>query len=204
MPTTMQTAAAYLSKNDPTLAPVIAKVGLCTIAPHTRYYQELVESIIGQQISIKAAASILTKFVALFGDTFPAPEAILQKTVDELRSAGLSRAKATYVQDIAQHVVDGRLQIGKLPTLGNEEIIRELVAIKGVGQWTAHMFLMFSLGRLDILPTGDLGFKNGIQKLYGIQSPTPAQITEIAVKNRWHPYESVATWYVWQSLKEPA
>lgn len=200
----MQTAAAYLSKSDPILAPVIAQVGLCTIAPHTRYYQELVEAIISQQLSIKAAASILAKFITLFGNTFPKPEEILQKSIDELRTAGLSRAKATYVQDIAQHVVDGRLQVDKLPTLSNDAVIHELVAIKGVGQWTAHMFLMFSLGRLDILPTGDLGFKNGIQKLYGIRSPTPAQITEIAAKNKWHPYESVATWYVWQSLKEPS
>lgn len=199
----MQTAASQLSKNDPILAPIIARVGLCTITPHTRYYQELVESIIGQQLSIKAAASILAKFVALFGGNFPPPEAILQKSVDELRTCGLSRAKANYVQNIARHIADGRLHINDLPNLSNQEVIRELVAIKGVGEWTAHMFLMFSLGRLDILPTGDLGFKNGLQKLYALKTlPAPAEIVAIAAKNKWHPYESVATWYTWQSLKE--
>ena len=198
---TLVAAAKHLSAHDPVLAVVIAKSPACTIRPHTNYYQELVESIIGQQLSIKAARSILAKFLGLFDSTFPSPEQILSKSVEELRAVGLSNAKAAYVQDLAQHVQDGKLELDKLNVLSNDEIIRELVAVKGIGEWTAHMFLMFAMGRLDILAHGDLGIKNGIQKLYDLsESPTPVVIQELAVKNNWAPYESVACWYIWQSL----
>ncbi len=193
-------AIAQLQR-DPVLAPVIQHVGRYRVKPHNNYYQELVESIIGQQLSIKAAATITQRFVALFGDTFPSPEQILTKQVEDLRAAGLSNAKAKYVLDLAKHVQEGTLQVDKLPSLSNEEVIRELTAVKGIGEWTAHMFLLFSLGRLDVLPVGDLGFRIGLQKLYGFAAlPTPAQIKELSEHNHWHPYESVATWYVWQSL----
>lgn len=195
-------AAAEHLKQDPVLAPIIAIVGLCTIQPHQSYYQELVESIIGQQLSIKAAAAVTRKFLKLFNDQFPRPEQIVATDIETLRSAGLSQAKAAYVRDLAQHIIEGRLEIEKLPSLSNQEIIAELTAVKGIGEWTAHMFLMFSLGRLDILAWGDLGVKNGIKKLYNLEAvPTPDDIRTIAKKNSWHPYESVACWYVWQSLK---
>lgn len=198
---TVKVAAEYLTKADPTLAPVVKKYGLCTMRPHKNYYQELVESIISQQLSVKAGASIVKKFIALFGDTFPSPEAILKKNVDELRTAGLSRAKATYVRDLAQHVVDAKIKFDHLDSLTNDQIIKELTAVKGIGEWTVHMFLMFCMGRMDVLATGDLGIKNGIWKLYGFDHlPTPQEVQAIADKNNWHPYESIACWYVWQSL----
>ncbi len=198
---TVQEAAAYLSRHDSVLAPVIASVGPCTIRPHKNYYQELVDSIVSQQLSVKAAATIFGRFKDLFGGGFPAPEQILTKEVDELRGVGLSRGKATYVRDLAQHVVDGKVQFGHLDSLSNDEIIKELTAVKGVGEWTAHMFLMFCMGRLDVLAHGDLGIKNGVQKLYGLDhQPTAQEIIDIATKNNWHPYESVACWYIWQSL----
>lgn len=170
--------------------------------PHQDYYQALVRSIISQQLSVKAADTIERRFCALFeGESFPTPEAILTKNIDQLRSAGLSRGKATYVRDLAQHVIDGKITFDHLDALSNEDVIRELTAVKGIGEWTAHMFLMFCMGRLDILPIGDLGIKNGIQKLYGLKKqPDTDTMVRIAKKNHWHPYESIACWYVWFSL----
>lgn len=132
---------------------------------------------------------------------FPSPEQILEKSVEELRAAGLSNAKAAYVQDLAQHVLDKRLNLETLNALSNDEVVRELTTVKGIGEWTSHMFLMFAMGRLDILAIGDLGIKNGIRALYGLDHlPTPSEVQDIAQNNNWHPYESVACWYIWQSL----
>ena len=196
-----QQAANYLSEHDPVLGPVIARYGPCTMRPHKNYYQELVESIIGQQISVKAGAAIRKRFVDLFGGTFPKPQAILEKSVDELRAAGLSRGKATYVRDLAQHVVDGKVRFDHLDSLSNNAVIAELTPVKGIGEWTAHMFLMFCMGRLDVLAHGDLGVRLGIQKLYKLRAlPSPTDVKKLAIKNKWHPYESIACWYIWQSL----
>lgn len=199
---TLKQAAKHLSRHDPVLAPIIKRAGLATIRPHKNYYQELVDSIISQQLSVKAARTIERRFCELFGSSdFPAPEKILEKDIDELRTAGLSRGKAAYVRDLAQHVVDGKVKFDHLDSLTNEEIMQELLPVKGIGEWTVHMFLMFCMGRLDVLAYGDLGIKNGIQKLYGFDhSPTPDEIKELAKQNSWHPYESVACWYVWRSL----
>jgi DNA-3-methyladenine glycosylase II len=198
----MQQAADHLATNDPELAKIIPLYGLCTIKPHKNYYQELVDAIISQQLSVKAASTIERRFCELFGSTdFPPPEKILEKNVDELRTAGLSRGKATYILDLAQHVVDGRVKFDHLDSLSNDGVIAELTAVKGIGEWTAHMFLMFCMGRLDVLAHGDLGIKNGIQKLYGYDHlPTPDDIKSLAKQHHWHPYESIACWYIWQSL----
>lgn len=195
-------SAAHLSAHDPVLVPVIAAVGLSTMRPHRNYYQALVSSIISQQLSVKAADTIERRFCELFGSTaMPAPEAILTKNIDELRGAGLSRSKATYIRDLARHVVEGSVRFAHLDGLSNDEIIQELTTVKGIGVWTAHMFLIFCMGRLDVLAVGDLGIKNGIQKLYGLDhSPSPQEITVLAQKNHWHPYESIACWYIWRSL----
>jgi DNA-3-methyladenine glycosylase II len=201
-PKTLRVAADYLSKADPVLAPVISKAGLPTITPHKNYYQELVESIVSQQLSVKAARTIMNRFLALFpDDNFPAPDQILGKTVEEMRAVGLSRQKATYIQDLAVKVIEGTVRFNHLDTLSNEEVIAELTQIKGVGVWTVQMFLMFCMGRLDVLPTGDLGIKNGIYKLYSLkEKPSVEGMEKIALKNKWHPYESVASWYIWHSL----
>lgn len=194
-------ASKHLTKNDPRLAHVIKHAGLCTIVPHTNYYWELIDSIISQQLSVKAANTIERRFRELFYKDFPEPEEILAKSIDELRTAGLSGAKANYIRDLAQHVLDGKLQFAKFDQLTNQEIIDELTAVKGIGEWTAHMFLIFCMGRTDILPTGDLGIRNGIQKLYGLSVvPTPQQVVEIAEQNGWRPYQSIASWYIWHSL----
>jgi DNA-3-methyladenine glycosylase II len=198
-PETLAQAAAYLKKADPILAPLIDRPA--NIVPHKNYYQELVESIVSQQLSVKAAATILKRFVAIFGDDFPAPDEVLKKDIEELRGVGLSRQKGSYIQDLALKVIEGEVRFNHLDALTNDEVIAELIKIKGVGLWTVHMFLIFSMGRLDVLPTGDLGIKNGVQKLYGLEKqPTEQEIVEIALKNKWHPYESAASWYVWKSL----
>lgn len=199
--TTLSTACKHLQKNDQTLAEIIASSPVCDISPHQNYYQELVESIISQQLSVKAARSILIKFLSLFGNKFPSPEQILERSVEEYRAVGLSNAKGAYVRDLAGHVLDGKLKLDTLNTLSNDEIISELTAVKGIGEWTAHMFLMFAMGRLDVLAHGDLGIKNGIQKLYKFDHlPTPTDVQQLAQKYNWHPYETVACWYIWQSL----
>jgi DNA-3-methyladenine glycosylase II len=199
---TVRQAAKHLADHDLLLAPVIARYGLCTIRPHNGYYQALVSSIVSQQLSVKAASTIKARFCTLFGsDEMPAPEQILTKSIDELRSSGLSRGKALYVRDLAQHVVDGKITFDRLDDLTNEKIIAELTAVKGIGEWTVHMFLMFCMGRLDVLPHGDLGIKNGIKALYSLDhQPTAQDVIMIANIHQWHPYESIAAWYVWRTL----
>lgn len=200
-PALLQEAADHLAAHDDVLAPIIAESGLAHIQPHTNYYWELVDSIISQQLSVKAAATIERRFQALFDNEYPEPLQILNKSIDDLRSVGLSRAKATYIRDLARHVVDGRVQFDMLDVLSNDGIIATLTDIKGVGEWTVHMFLIFCMGRLDVLPVGDLGIRNGIRTLYGFDElPKAEQIRALALRNQWHPYESVASWYVWRSL----
>lgn len=191
----------HLAANDPVLGELISTYPVPDFKPHTNYYHELVDSIISQQLSVKAARTIEGRFKDLFGGTLPAPEQILTKDIEELRSVGLSRPKAGYIQDLARKIIDGTVQFDNLDSLSNDEIIEELTKVKGIGVWTVHMFLMFCMGRLNVLPTGDLGIRNGVKKLYGFQGvPTPEEVTIIAHKNNWQPYESIASWYIWQSL----
>ena len=200
-PDSFQQAAKHLTAKDPVLAAVIKNAPAPSYVPHKNYYQELVESIISQQLSVKAAATILKRFKELFHKDFPAPEDILATEIEELRGVGLSRQKASYIKDVATRVLDGSIQFSHLDSLSNQEVIDELIQIKGVGVWTVHMFLLFCMGRLDVLPIGDLGIRNGIQKLYDLpEKPTPEDIAMVALNNKWHPYESVASWYVWHSL----
>ena len=141
---TLKQAAEYLSKTDQQLAPIIARAGIASIVPNKNYYQALVESIISQQLSVKAAATITKRFLELFpGNDFPTPGQILEKDIEELRSVGLSRQKGTYIQDLAVKVLEETVRFNHLDALSNEEVIKELTAIKGVGAWTVHMFLMF-------------------------------------------------------------
>ena len=200
-PQSLQAAVDHLSAHDPVLRPIIARAGLAEIKPHTNYYGALVSSNVSQQLSVKVADVIEGRFLELFDGKFPTPKEILSVDVEQLRAIGFSYAKGRYVHDLAQHIIDGRITFDRIPQQSNEEIITQLTDVKGIGEWTVHMFLMFCVGRLDVLPVGDLGIKNGIRELYGFEDmPTPAQITELAEKNHWGPYQSVASWYVWHSL----
>jgi len=197
----MEDALKHLSDIDPRMRELIEQYPQPTFLPHKNYYQELASSVISQQLSVKAAATIEGRFKDLFGGVFPSPEQILQKDIEELRTVGLSRPKAGYIQDLATKVIDGTVDFSAIDSFSNQEIVNKLTTVKGIGEWTVHMFLIFCMGRLDVLPRGDLGIRNGVGKLYGFQSvPTPEEVALIAEKYYWHPYESVATWYIWQSL----
>lgn len=201
MSSAVRQAVAHLEAHDPFLATVIDTSRPPSFRAHTNYYHELVSSIISQQLSVKAAATIQGRFKDLFGGGFPTPEQILAKDIEELRSVGLSYQKAGYMQDLARHILDGSVRFDTLDQLSNEEIIRELTTVKGIGEWTVHMFLMFCMGRLDVLPTGDLGIRTGMMRLYALETlPNSDAVRAITERYNWHPYESVASWYIWQSL----
>ena len=197
----MQKALAYLSKHDPVINKLIQDYKPPSFLAHTNYYHELISSIISQQLSVKAATTIENRFKDLFDGHFPTPAEILEKDIEELRSIGLSRPKARYMKDLAEKITDNAISFDAFEQQSNEQIITTLTQVKGIGEWTVHMFLMFCMGRLDVLPHGDLGIRNGITKLYGLETTaTPEDVKNIALKNNWHPYESVASWYIWQSL----
>lgn len=164
------------------------------------HYAALVRSITGQQLSVKAARSIWNRFVERFGGAPPTPEQILADDPEELRAAcGFSRAKVAYLRSLAEHVIAGELHLDRLPDLSDEEVITELTAVKGIGEWTAHMFLMFTLHRPDVLPTGDLGVRNGAMRAYGLEKPpSPQELTELA--EAWRPHRTRACLYLWRSL----
>jgi DNA-3-methyladenine glycosylase II len=161
-------------------------------------YHSLIRSIIYQQVSGKAAATILNKFKNLFGGKFPTPQQVLAKSETELRSAGLSRAKAVYVRDLAAKFQDGTIEPRKFPKMTNDEIIEHLTHVKGIGVWTAHMFLLFTLRRPDILPTLDLAIKKGFQEVYGLRKlPTHEQMEKLA--RGWRAHASTASLYLWRA-----
>jgi DNA-3-methyladenine glycosylase II len=198
----LKAAAEHLALHDSFLQPVIKQHGLPTFEPHKNYYEALAGSIISQQLSVKAAAAIERRFIALFEDNrFPEPKHILTKSIDELRMAGLSRPKGGYIIDLAEKIVNGTIHFDHLDNLSNEHIVQELTQVKGIGAWTVHMFLMFCMGRLDVLPVGDLGIKNGMKKLYGLNDiPNENDMEQLAETYNWSPYRSVASWYIWKSL----
>jgi DNA-3-methyladenine glycosylase II len=191
-----------LSKNDPKQQELIGRYGDCLITPHTDYYSELVTSIVGQQLSIKAAAAIWQRVLVLAGGQLPTPQQLIDAKEEDLRKAGLSGAKVRYVKDLALATQDGRLDLAHIATLPNQEVISQLTTVKGIGEWSAHMFMIFGLGRLDILPWGDLGIRKAAQSVYKLKNlPLKDDLEKIAKKNKWSPYESVASWYLWKSLE---
>jgi len=197
----MDEALKHLATHDPVMKGLIDTYPKPSFVKHANYYQELVDSIIGQQLSVSAARAIEGRFKDLFGGQFPSPHQILTVDVETLRGVGFSRPKANYVQDLARKVIDGEVRFDHLDGLANEEIIAELTRVKGIGEWTVHMFLMFCMARLNVLPVGDLGIRNGVTMLYGFDSQaSPDDVARIAETKNWRPYESVASWYVWQSL----
>ena len=162
-------------------------------------------AIAGQQLSVKAAQAIWRKLVARYDGRTPTPEEILADDPEELRAAaGFSRAKVAYLRSLAEHVVSGELELDRLDELGDAEVIRELTAVKGIGEWSAHMFLMFTLHRPDVLAPGDLGIRNAVRDAYGLAAvPKPGELEAIA--EPWRPYRTRACLYLWRSLdNEPA
>ena len=193
-------AVGHLKRADPTLACLIRRVGACTFEARRdgTHFDAVLRAIVYQQLSGKAAGTILKRVHAIYGDRSPTPGELLATPEDALRAAGLSRQKQSYARDLAAKVVDGTVPVGALDALSDEEIIAALTSVKGVGRWTAQMFLMFRLGRLDVLPDLDLGVQKGIQLAYGLERlPRPREVLEIGAP--WAPYRSVAAWYLWRS-----
>lgn len=193
-------ARIHLSKADPILARIIAEVGALGIQPRRERFQALARAIIFQQLAGAAANAIYGRFVGLFPDVeFPSPERVLAKTVPELRAVGLSEKKALYIRDLAAHIRDGKLNFHLFHRMTDEEIIEHLVMVKGIGRWTAEMFLMFNLGRPDVMPADDLGVQNAIKRHYRMrQRPNRKRLLKHA--ERWRPYRTAAAWYLWRSL----
>jgi len=194
----MRKALNHLKKSDPVLRAIIERVGPCRMEFDLPEFSSLAEAIVYQQLNGRAAVVIFNRFAALAGEPLT-PEGILKLTDEQLRSVGLSKQKSSYLRDLAAKTAAGVLDFSGLHKLTDEEVIQHLTQVKGVGVWTAHMFLMFSMQRPDVLPTGDYGVQVAMRKHYKKRKlPKPKDMEKIA--KAWAPYRSVACWYMWRSL----
>lgn len=192
-------AVEHLRSVDPALARVIDAVGPFELRPQGTPYESLFRAILYQQLAGTAARAIERRVLAAFGGSIPDPAQLASASDEVLRGAGLSRQKIGYLRDLASKVLEGAIR-PDLASLPDDEVIREVTSVKGVGRWTAEMLLMFCLGRPDVLPADDLGLRKGIQRVYGLPHvPTPAEVRALA--ERWRPYRSVATWYLWRAAR---
>ena len=193
-----------LGCGDPVMEALVRRVGPLGFEQRRRgrpddAYGSLVRTIVGQQISTKAARSIYGRLTALFGDNPPTPEELVSTDEELLRGCGLSRPKVRYLRDLAHRVIFGELDLAALHDLSDEEVIQQVVAVKGLGRWSADMFLMFHLGREDVLPVGDLGVRRAVEKEYALaEMPAPAALEELA--RPWSPHRTLASFYLWESL----
>ena len=195
-------SVSHLKRVDPVLARVIEPVGPCRIQLRTEgtHFQALTRSIIYQQLSGKAAGTILARFNALFPLNAPTPELVLAMRDEQLRAVGLSRQKIGYIRDLSSKVSGEELPLDAVETMTDDDLIAHLVQVKGIGRWTAQMFLMFRFGRRDVLPELDLGIQNAVRRAYRMRTrPTPKRLKKLGAK--WSPHSSVAAWYLWRSLE---
>jgi DNA-3-methyladenine glycosylase II len=192
-------ATRHFRKADPVIAGVIKQVGPCTLKPQRDRFNMLVRSIISQQISTAAARSIRAKLDALIAPEKVSPEVLARFSLEQLKSAGLSSQKATYLHDLAAKTAYGTVRLKTIGKMKDEEAIEELIQVKGIGRWTAQMFLIFSLGRPDVFPPDDLGIKMALRNLYGL-SDLPTKSEAHALAAPWTPHSTFATWYLWRSL----
>ncbi|MGH8983828.1 MAG: DNA-3-methyladenine glycosylase family protein [Acidimicrobiia bacterium] len=194
-------ASAELARRDAALAVVIERVGPCDLRrgrPRQAHFAALARMILYQQLAGRAAAAIHRRFVALFDGGTPTPEAVLAVPLAELRAVGLSGSKAASVRDLAEKVLAGEVKLDRLGRLPDEEIVRELTLVRGIGPWTAEMFLMFQLGRLDVWPVDDFGVRKGYAAIFGHAGlPTAKEL--VALGDRFRPYRSVVAWYCWRA-----
>jgi DNA-3-methyladenine glycosylase II len=198
----MKKAITYLKKSDPVLAAIIERVGEYRIEFRQPDFETLVKSITYQQLSGKVASVIFNRLAKAAGGRIT-PESILKLRPSRMRAVGLSGQKTAYIRDLARHTRDGVLVFEELDSLTDAEVIERLTQVKGIGVWTVHMFLIFALRRLDVLPTGDLGIRAAVKKAYGMNElPKPIEIETLAAA--WKPYCTVASWYLWRSLEPNA
>ncbi len=201
----MRKATEHLRASDPVLAEVIDAVGTLPDPRDGRpalddHYGALLRAIVGQQLSVSAARAIYGRLLERFGGRTPTPEEILAEEPEELRAAaGLSRAKVQFLRSLAEHVLSGELELERLNELSDEDVIAELVAVKGIGTWSAHMFLMFHLERPDVLPVGDLGIRRAIERAYSLGELPLADAME-RIAEPWRPHRTLACRYLWRSL----
>jgi DNA-3-methyladenine glycosylase II len=198
----MRAAIRHLKAADPILAGIINRVGPYRLQLREPTFETLVRSIVYQQVSGKAAASIFAKVHRAVGTRFTA-NAVLRLTPEELRACGLSTQKTAYIRDLAEKVASRKLNFRRLVTLTDEEVIKHLTQVKGIGVWTVQMFLMFALERPNVFPHADLGVRNAIHRAYNLPE-TPKLADLLRISEPWHPYCSIATWYLWRSLDGPA
>lgn len=200
MPTPHHKKIAHLKKSDPKLKVIIEGIKLREITVTRGPFEALVEAIVSQQLSIKAADTIFNRFVALTpGKKFPTPREIIKMPTAKMRKCGLSGMKVKFIKDLAKKTLDGTLNFKTIDRLSDEEVIEHLMSVKGIGRWTAEMFLIFSLRRDDVFSFGDLGLRNGLQRIYKMKKPpTPRQAEKITAK--WKPYRSLGSRYLWASL----
>ena len=199
----VENAVRQLRRADPVLADLIRRVGPCRFAPRTEgtHFAALVRAIVYQQLSGKAAATIHSRVVTALGTV--TPEAVLATSDDALRGAGLSRQKIRYLRDLAEKAHARELLIDRLHELDDVAVMESLCAVKGIGRWTVHMFLMFRLGRLDVLPELDLGVRKAVKQAFAMRKlPSPDRLERVAAA--WQPYRTIASWYLWRSLELPA
>ena len=190
---------SHFKERDPKMARVMQSLGPFLLKRNRNYFVVLCRSIVSQQISVAAAETIYSRFQELCGGRAPTPERVAGLKDAPLREAGLSRQKAAYLKDLSRRFLDKTIRPRQLSYLGNEEIIERLMLVHGIGRWTAEMFLIFSLNRLDVLPVDDLGLQAAVQKIYGMKDrPNAKRLRSIGGK--WSPFETVATWYAWRSL----
>ena len=195
----MRKAILHLKQSDPVIGAIIERVGPYRIEFREPEFQTLVRSIVYQQLSGRAASTIIGRLVAALPDQRVTPEGILSLSAEQMRALGLSGQKTAYIRDLAARTLAGELNFTQLLEMTDDDVIEHLTQVKGVGVWTAHMFLIFALRRPNILPTGDLGVRSAIKRAYRLRAlPKPEKIEKIA--KRWHPYCSVASWYLWRSL----
>lgn len=199
-------ARRLLLRRDPILASLIRQHGPCGLAQAQRadHFSALVRAIAGQQLSTKAAATIYARLLTLIPGGVPTPEHLAGLTDEQLRGAGMSRQKSASLRDLSEKVLSGLVDLEALSTMSDEDVITSLVRVRGIGRWSAEMFLIFRLHRPDVLPVGDLGILTAVQRAYGLRKrPTPDRLRKLG--DAWKPYRSIACWYLWRSLdNEPS
>ena len=195
----IQAAIKHLKKNDPVIKKIIAKSGPCKITKRRNRFVTLARSIVSQQISVAAAKTINRRLVELLAPERLTAPALAEFDVDQLREAGISKQKATYLLDLSNKVKTGEVNLRNVSRLSDDDVIQMLCKVKGIGVWTAQMFLMFSLGRLDVLPTADLGIQNAMKKNYPVRGELNAEKMK-KIASKWAPYRTIGCHYMWQSL----
>ncbi len=201
-PKVWQKAIRYVKRSDPILAGIIERVGPFKFQLDEDHYEALVGSIIFQQLAGSAARAILNRFKQLYGGKLPSPKEYLATDIEKLRGCGLSPQKISYLKDLSERLDNGKLDLRKFSEVSDEEVVRELDDVRGIGRWTAEMFLLFVLGRTDVLPVDDLGLQKAAKRAYRLRKlPRKEKFEQLAEK--WHPYSSIATLYLWRSMEKP-